>query len=77
MKIQNIVYLAAIRREMQARFRYASRKKRNEAFEILYHGWRRQGIRQGRKSQVFTVAWKRGWLSKREADDFRKYIGLC
>ena len=46
-------------------------------FEILYHGWRRQGIRHGRNSQIYTVAWRRGWLSPKDADDFRKYIGLC
>ena len=45
-------------------------------FEVLYSGWRRQGIRHGRNAQFFSVAWERGWLSTRDADDFRKYIGL-
>ena len=45
-------------------------------FEVLYHGWRTQCQRHGRNSQFFTVAWKRGWLSEKDADEFRKYIGL-
>ena len=44
--------------------------------DTLYHGWRRQGIRHGRNSQFYTVAWKRGWLAPKDADDFRMYIGL-
>ena len=76
MKKKNIVCLAAIRRQLQERFRYESREKRNSAFEILYHGWRQQGIRHGRNYQFYVVAWKRGWLAYKDADDFRKYIGL-
>ena len=45
-------------------------------FDILYHGWRQQGIRHGRNAQFYVLAYKRGWLSKKDADDFRKYIGL-
>ena len=45
-------------------------------FEILFHGWRQQGIRHGRNHQFYVIAWSRGWLSKNDADDFRKYIGL-
>ena len=70
------VYLAAIRRELQAQYRYESREKRNWAFEILFHGWRQEGIRHGRKSPFFTVVWKRGWITQKDAGDLRKYIGL-
>ena len=70
------IYLAAIRRALQETYLYESRKKRNYAFEVLYHGWRQKGIRHGRNAQVFTIAWKRGWLGPTDADDFRKYIGL-
>ena len=45
-------------------------------FEVLYHGWRQQGKRHGRNSQFYTLAWRRGWLSEKDADDFRKYIGI-
>ena len=76
MKEDMKVCLAAIRREMQERYPYESREKRNEAFKILYHGWTQQGTRHGRNKQFFSVAWKRGWLSQRDADDLRKYIGI-
>ena len=76
MKEENIVCLAAIRREMQERFRFESRQKRNQAFETLYFGWRQQSRRRGRNTQFFTYAWQRGWLSKKDAEDFRIYIGL-
>ena len=59
--------------ETRSKFPHIDRKK----FEILYHGWRQKGIRHGRNAQFYVVAWRRGWLSKRDADDFRKYIGLC
>lgn len=71
------VYLAEIRRELQARYQYASREKRNHAFEVLYHGWRQRGIRRGRNHQHFVDVIKRGWVSKLEAEDLREYIGLC
>ena len=77
MKIDKKVYLAAIRRELQERYQYASREKRNHAFEVLYHGWRQKGIRHGRNYQHFVEVMKRGWVSKLEAEDLRKYIGLC
>ena len=75
MRKDKIVCLATIRREMQERYRYGSREERNHAFEVLYHGWRWQGIRHGGYSQFYTVAWNRGWLSKKDADSLRKYIG--
>ena len=70
------VYLAAIRRELQARYQYASREKRNHAFEVLYHGWRQKGIRRGRDYELYRIAWKRGWLAQKDAEDLREYIGL-
>ena len=76
MRKENRIYLAAIRRELQARYQYESREKRNWAFEVLYHGWRQQGIRHGRNHTFYVLAWKRGWLSQKDADSFRKYIGL-
>ena len=47
-----------------------------ERFEILYSGWRQQGIRHGRNPQFYVGVWKRGWLAKTDANDFRTYIGL-
>ena len=47
-----------------------------DGFDVLYHGWRQQGIRHGRNAQFYVIAYKRGWLAKKDADDFRKYIGL-
>ena len=46
-------------------------------FEVLYHGWRQQGIRKGRNAQFYVLVWRRGWLAPKDADDFRKYIGLA
>ncbi len=76
MNIDNIVCLAAIRRDLQKQYRYESRDARNHNFEVLYHGWRQKGIRHGRSHQFYSVSWKRGWISRRDADDLRKYIGL-
>ena len=70
------VYLAAIRRDLMNQYHYESRKKRNQAFEILYHGWRRKCVRHGQNTQFFTVSWQRGWIGKRFAKDLREYIGL-
>ena len=70
------MYLAAIRRELQARYQYDSREKRNHAFEVLYYGWRQKGIRHGRNYEFYSVAWKRGWLAPKDAADLREYIGL-
>ena len=77
MRKDKIVCLAAIRRELQERYQYESREKRNHAFEVLYYGWRRRWSRRGRNSTIFTLAWQRGWISKKDAADFREYIGLC
>ena len=77
MKKEKHIYLAAIRRELQAQYRYESREKRNHAFEVLYYGWRRRWSRRGRNSTFFTLAWQRAWLNKIDADDLREYIGLC
>ena len=77
MKKDKRVYLAAIRRELQAQYQYESREKRNHAFEVLFHGWRQKGIRHGHNSQFYTCAWKRGWIAEKDAADLREYIGLC
>lgn len=77
MKKEKHIYLAAIRRELQAQYQYESREQRNHAFEVLYHGWRQKGVRRGRNYQIFNNAWKRGWVSQRDAADLREYIGLC
>ena len=58
--------------ETQQRFPHITLDK----FSILYDGWRQQGTRHGRNKQFYSVAWERGWLSIRDADDLRKYIGL-
>ena len=71
--MRNKVYIMAdIFAETQRRFPHIDLKR----ILILYHGWRQQGIRHGRAAQFYTIAFKRGWLSQRDADDFRKYIGL-
>ena len=77
MKKDMRVYLAAIRRELQERFQYASREKRNHAFEVLYHGWRQKGIRHGRNYEFYGASWRRGWIAEKDAADLREYIGLC
>ena len=69
---KKIYILDTLLRETQARFPHINVHK----FEVLYHGWRWEGIRNGRNTQFFTVAWKRGWLSQKDADVFRKYIGI-
>lgn len=76
MREEKRVYLAAIRREMQNRYQYESREKRNHAFEVLYHGWRQQEKRRGRFSQFFTTIWRRGWVNENDAIKLRNYIGL-
>ena len=76
MRKENRIYLAAIRRELQAQYKYESREKRNSAFEVLFHGWRQKGIRHGRLGPYFSVMWKRGWVTQKDARSLRKYIGL-
>ena len=69
---EKVYILADILPETQARFPHIDLKK----FRILYDGWRAQGLRHGRNSQFYTVAWNRGWLSKNAADSLRQYIGI-
>ena len=71
--MRNKVYiLGEILQETQTRFSHIDLRR----FDILYHGWRQQGIRHGRNYQFFVIAWKRGWLALKDADSLRKYIGL-
>ncbi len=71
--MKNKVYiLGDILLETQTRFPHIDWRR----LEILYHGWRQQGIRHGRNYQFFVVAWRRGWLAPKDADSLRKYIGL-
>ena len=59
--------------ETQKRYPHIDWKK----FKVLWDGWRAQGLRNKRHSAPFyTVALRRGWLAPKDADDFRKYIGL-
>ena len=76
MKKENRIYLAAIRRELQAQYQYESREKRNWAFKTLYLGWKQKGIRHGRNATIFYFMWKRGWVTQKDARSLRKYIGL-
>ena len=69
---KKVFILADILPETQQRFPHINLNK----FITLYDGWRAQCIRHGRNSPFFTVAWKRGWLSQKDAEEFRKYIGL-
>ena len=72
--MKNKVYiLGEILRETQTRFPHIDLRK----FDVLYHGWRQQGIRKGRNAPFYVLAWRRGWLAPKDADDFRKYIGLA
>lgn len=70
---KKVYILGEIFGDTQKRFPHIDLRK----FDVLYHGWRQQGIRKGRNAQFFVVAWQRGWLGERDADDLRKYIGLC
>jgi hypothetical protein len=71
--MKNKVYLFAdIFTETKAKFPHITMKK----FEILFNGWRQYCMRRGRNSQYFTVVWQRGWLSPKDADSLREYIGL-
>ena len=72
MKIKNRVYLAAIRRDMQARFHF---ENRNEAFETFWYGWTHQRMRRtGCDPSLYIYMWKRGWIKKKFAEDFWHYI---
>ena len=71
--MKNKVYIFAdIFSETQRQFPHIDLRK----FEILFSGWRQQGIRHGLSYQFYWIAWRRGWLAKKDADDLRKYIGL-
>lgn len=71
--MKNKVYIySEILQETQTRFPHIDLRK----FDVLYHGWRQQGIRHGRNYQFYVLAWKRGWLAQKDADSLRKYIGL-
>ena len=66
------VYLAAIRREMQAQFHF---ENRNAAFANFWYGWTHKCMRLYKAShQNFANKWKRGFLKEREARDFWEYI---
>lgn len=69
---EKVYILGDILQETKKRFPYVTFDK----FVLLYYGWRQQGIRHGRNAPFYSVAWKRGWLAPKDADDFRKYIGL-
>ena len=69
---EKVWILADILQETQAKYPHVDLK----GMDKLYHGWRTQSVRHGRNKQFFSVAWKRGWLSPKDADDFREYIGL-
>lgn len=75
MKKENRVYLAAIRRRMQAKYRYENRKKRNQAFAIVWYGWVHRCCRLHHKiPQTFRNKWIRGYVDKADAQDFWQYI---
>ena len=60
--------------ETQARYPHIDWRK----FKILYDGWRAQGLRNKTHSAPFyTTAWRRGYLAPKDANELRKYIGLC
>ena len=44
-------------------------------FQVGYGCWRQKGIRLRKHSAAFyTDAWRRGWMSKTDADDFCNYL---
>ena len=46
-------------------------------FKILYDCWRAAGIRKKRHGASFyTFNWRRGYLSEKDANSLRMYIGL-
>ena len=66
------VFLAAIRRDMQARFHF---ENRNEAFAILWYGWNRKRERLfGQAYNTKDYRWKRGYISENLANEFWDYI---
>ena len=69
---EKVDILADILPETQTRYPHIDLRK----FKVLYDGWRAQSVRLGRKGSYFTFMWNRGWLSPRDADSLRKYIGL-
>ena len=72
MSKNNVVYLAAIRRDMQARFHF---ENRNVAFATLWHGWSRKRVRLfGEALNTKDYRWKRGYIDVDLANDFWKYI---
>ena len=75
MKKEKHIYLAAIRRKMQERYRFINREKRNWAFATLWFGWMRQRMRRTNCApQTFYHKWKVGWINQYEAQDFWDYI---
>ena len=74
MKKENKVYiLADIFAETQARYPHIDLRR----MKTLYDGWRTKGLRKKIHSPFFySEAWKRGWLSGKDADSLREYIGL-
>ena len=75
MKLENRVYLAAIRRNMQARLQFPTREERNKAFATLWYGWLKKCLRQyGGYDSVFLNKWKRGYINTTEAASFWSYI---
>ena len=75
MKKENRVYLAAIRRDMQARLNFPTREERNKAFETLWYGWVKKNIRKhGGYDSVYRLKWIRAYISTNEAASFWDYI---
>ena len=71
---EKVYMLADILPETQARFPHIDLRK----FKILWDGWRAQGLRNKTHSAPFyTAAWRRGYLAQKDANELRKYIGLC
>ena len=60
--------------ETKARYPHIDWKK----FKVLWDGWRATGLRNKYHSAPFyTTAWRRGYLAPKDANELRKYIGLC
>ena len=72
MKKENRVYLAAIRRRMQAKYHF---ENRNREFATFWHCWMLKCCRLHHKvPQTFRNKWVRGYISKTDANDFWQYI---
>ena len=72
MKEYNKILLVAIRDELQS---FIHDKDINSAFECAFWWWKDYCVRHKMRTQpYFYIAWKRGWLTKTDAESFCLFI---